>query len=78
MHFGKHSIACDEMLELVKPLILIYGIDNAFVFLQAGSGYVLTWELNNSVVSTPVDKIIEDYNSLGRLLDGDDLLSISI
>lgn len=78
MHFGKHSTACDEMFDLIQPIIGFDIDERAFVFLQAGDGYVLTWDSDLCVRNTPVDKIIEEYNSLGRILDEDDLLSISI
>lgn len=78
LHFGKHSTACDKMFDIIRPIIGFEIDENAFVFLQAGDGYVLTWDSNLCVRYTPVDKIIEEYNSSERTLDLDDLLKISI
>lgn len=78
IHLEKHSSTCDDMLELIRPLISFELENNDCVFHQTGDGYCLSWESKRSASNTPVFAIINHFNAIGRTLDEDDLLSISI
>jgi|GEM_PF-3152551 len=77
-HLEKHSSTCDDMLVLIRPLISFDLDPNDCVFYQTGDGYCLSWESKRNATNTPVFAIINQFYSLGRTLDEDDLLTISI
>lgn len=83
-YYQKHSNKCDEIFQLISPMIEIDKDSHAIhIFRQAGDGYVLSWEGkniygDNSSFNTPIENIIEEYESQKQPLSAEELREINI
>lgn len=75
---GIMESACSELLQMILKKINIDDDHMIHVFIQDGDGLVLAWEGRRGSMNTPVDSIFWLFNKEKRILNEEDLLSISI
>lgn len=83
-YYQKYSNKCDEIFQLISPMIEIDKDSYAtHIFRQPGDGYILAWEGkdiygDNSSFNTSIENIIEEYESQRQPLSAEELREISI
>lgn len=77
MYYGKHDSVCNQMFDLIKPMLQFpMPYDGQAVFLQTDGYVLLTPELGAK--NTPVKNIINWFEKTGQLIDEDILHTLSV
>ena len=75
-YWEKHNSVCAQIFELISPMLdFPLPDENDFVMRQIGDGYVY---VNIDGRNVPVDKIIQLFESEGKLITEDDLKEMAI
>lgn len=76
-YYGKHDSVCNEMFDLIKPMLQFpMPFEGQTVFLQTDGYVLLTPELGSK--NTPIRNIINWYEKTGELIDEEILHTLSI